>query len=411
MRLSKKNCGMCKSNKLEIFLDLGFTPLADGFLKKYQLSDSEKYYPLRCCICLACNLVQLDCEVSPDELYKRNYPYVSSITKTGVLHFHSMAESICKKFGFGKGKLAIDIGSNIGVLLEGFKKQDMTVLGVDPAPNIVKMANERGINTLNTYFNSQLIKKILKKNGKASVITGTNVFAHIGDLDDLMTTVNKLLEENGIFVIEVPYLVDLINNLEYDTIYHEHLRYISLNPLIKFVKKFMMEVFDVERSSIHGGTIRVFMCKKGEYDISINVKKILELEEKEKIHSLGRLKKFEKDVKQQREDLIDILRKIKKEGKSIAGLSSPAKGNTLLNFCGIGTNYLDFITEKTKMKLGLYTPGTHIKIVDDFKLVSNSADYALLLAWNFKDEIIKNCEEFQKNGGKFIIPIPSPKII
>ncbi|KHO46247.1 MAG: C-methyltransferase [archaeon GW2011_AR3] len=409
--MQKKNCRMCRSNKLHMFLDLGFTALADGFITREQLNEPEKQYPLRVCVCRECGLFQLDHVVPPDELYRKNYPYLSSVTKTGREHFHGMATSICKKYGIGRDKLAIDVGSNIGVLLEGFKSNGLRVLGIDPADNIVEMANKRGIETWPEYFNGNIATKVLKEKGRASVITGTNVFAHIDDLDDMMDAVSKILEDDGIFVFELPYLVDLLDNLEYDTIYHEHLSYISIKPLVKFFRKFKMELFDVERTGIHGGSIRVFVCKKGKHKIQKAVDELVNLEDDKKVYDLKRLEKFSRDVQKQKEDLIDLLRSIKKQGKRIVGLSAPAKGNTLLNYCKIGTDYLDYVTEKAETKIGLYTPGTHIEVKDDASIIRDRPGYALLLAWNFAPEIIKNMEEFRKNGGKFIIPIPAPKVV
>jgi len=409
--MQKKNCKMCRSNKLHMFLDLGFTALADGFITREQLNEPEKQYPLRVCVCRECGLFQLDHVVPPDELYRKNYPYLSSVTKTGREHFHGMATSICKKYGIGRDKLAIDVGSNIGVLLEGFKSNGLRVLGIDPADNIVEMANKRGIETWPEYFNGNIATKVLKEKGRASVITGTNVFAHIDDLDDMMDAVSKILEDDGIFVFELPYLVDLLDNLEYDTIYHEHLSYISIKPLVKFFRKFKMELFDVERTGIHGGSIRVFVCKKGKHKIQKAVDELVNLEDDKKVYDLKRLEKFSRDVQKQKEDLIDLLRSIKKQGKRIVGLSAPAKGNTLLNYCKIGTDYLDYVTEKAETKIGLYTPGTHIEVKDDASIIRDRPGYALLLAWNFAPEIIKNMEEFRKNGGKFIIPIPAPKVV
>lgn len=409
--MKKTYCRMCKSKKLERFLDLGFTPLADGFLTKEQLNEPEVYYPLNVCICRNCGLVQLDYVVEPDELYRKNYPYLSSTTKTGREHFHGMADSICKKFGIAKGSLAIDVGSNIGVLLEGFKKNGLMVLGIDPATNIAKMANKRGIETWPEYFGPHLIKKVLSKKGKATVVTGTNVFAHIDNIDEIVKTVKELLVANGIFVIEFPYLVDLIENLEYDTIYHEHLSYISLKPLIKYFSKFGMDVFDVEKFQIHGGTIRVFVCNTGKKPISENVKEFLQIEEEKNIHSMERLRKFEKDVRKQKEELVGLLLELKRRGKRIVGVGAPAKGNTLLNFCGIGMDYLDYLTEKSPLKVGFYSPGMHIPIVADKRMHKDESDYALLLPWNFADEIMSHMKKFRQNGGKFIIPIPKPRIV
>ena len=406
-----KVCRMCKSSKIEKFLDLGFTPPSDGFLAAEQLERPETHYPLDVCICHDCGLVQLGYVVSPEILFRTDYPYESSTTRSGREHFLDMSRYICKRFGLRPNSLVIDVGSNVGVLLLGFKEQGMSVLGIDPATNIAEIANRKGIETWPEFFNTEIAEKVVKKKGKASVITGTNVFAHIHDLHDVARAVDMILRDDGIFVIEAPYLVDTLNNLEYDTIYHEHLSYISVRPLVSFFKKFNMDVFDVLRVKIHGGSIRVFVCRKGMQKISDNVGKLLNLEETEKVYSMERLKRFAQDVKKQKEDLLYLLADLKKSGKRIVGVSAPAKGNTLLNYCKIDAVTLDYLTEKAEVKIGRFSPGMHIPVVPDKKLLEDKPDYALLLAWNFADEIIRNLDEYRKAGGKFIIPIPSPRIV
>ena len=251
----------------------------------------------------------------------------------------------------------------------------------------------------------------MKKYRKASVITGTNVFAHIDDLDDFMNGAKTLLTENGILVIEAPYLLTLLDNLEYDTIYHEHLSYLSVKPLRKFCQKHGMDLFDVEMKKIHGGTLRYFIGRKDKRKISKNVMKFLKLENTKKIYSKKKLDAFSKKVKFHRTELTKLLFNLKKSGKNIVGISAPAKGNTLLNYCKIGPETLDYITEKNPLKIGKYTPGMHIPVFSDKKLSKSKPDYALVLAWNFAEEIIKNNKSYKKNHGKFIIPLPKLKII
>lgn len=402
---------MCQSSKMEKFLDLGSTPPSDAFLAEEQLKEKETYYPLDVYACSNCGLVQLGYVVSPEILYREDYPYESSTTDYGKTHFYGMSKHICDRFKLAEGSFVIDVGSNVGVLLSGFKEQGMNVLGIDPATNMAEVANKNGIETLPHFFSSKTAEKVLQTKGKADVITGTNVFAHIDNLHDIGKALDMLLKEEGIFVFEVPYFVDTLNNLEYDTIYHEHLSYISMKPLISFFKKFNMDVFDVMRVKIHGGSIRVFVCREGKQPISESIGKLLKLEESEKIHSLERLQKFSQDVKKQKEDLCELLKDLKKKGKRIVGVSAPAKGNTLLNYCNIGSEMLDYLTEKADVKIGRFSPGMRIPVVSDEQLLKDKPDYALLLAWNFADEIIKNLDEYRKAGGKFIIPIPSPQIV
>ena len=405
------NCKMCQSNDLQKFLDLGFTPPADQFLRRDQLREPETHFPLEVCICNNCGLIQLNYVVSPEVLYRNDYPYESSTTKTGRAHWANFAERVVSYLNLGYDDLVVDIGSNVGVLLGEFKKLGTKVEGVDPAPNIVMVAHERGIDTICDFFNEESVDKILRIKGKASVITGTNVFAHIEDLDTLMKNIKKLLTDKGVFIFEAPYFINLLKLLEYDTIYHEHLSYLSVKPLIPFFAKHNMEVFDVEQSDIHGGSFRVYVANKDQYKIKPVVDELIRIEEANGIYEKETLKEFANKVKNNRDELLDLLHSLKRRGKTIVGVSAPAKGMTLLNYCHIGPHLLDVVTEKSTLKIGRVTPGGHIPVVSDDYLLEKQPDYALLLAWNFADEIIKNLSEYRNRGGKFIIPIPMPKII
>ncbi|GAG12874.1 unnamed protein product, partial [marine sediment metagenome] len=261
-------CRMCKSNNLTQFLDLGFTPPADQFLRKEQLREPEVYYPLEVMICTDCGLAQLSYVVSPEVLYRRDYPYESSITKAGQRHWAEFARTVTERLKLGSDDLVVDIGSNVGVLLEAFKANGTRILGVDPASNIVRIAERRGIETLCEFFSIDVARQILSDKGEATVITGTNVFAHIDHLDSLMEAVDVLLNERGVYIIEAPYFVNLIENLEYDTIYHEHLSYLSVKPLVRFLSRFGMEIFDIEQRDIHGGSFRVYVTRTGRMPVS-----------------------------------------------------------------------------------------------------------------------------------------------
>ena len=404
-------CHMCKSENVEKFLDLGEQPHSDGFLGTEELKQEEPKYPLDVYLCKDCGLVQLGTIVSGKVLYNEQYRYEQSTTETGRTHYNALSKLVCNRFSLPAQSLVVDIGSNVGVLLSGFKDQGMTVLGVDPAPLIAAKANDKGIETLQDFFTQAVAQKIVETKGKAAVVTGTNIFAHLPDLHETMKAVNILLKDDGIFLIELPYLVDLLDNMEYDTVYHQHLRYMSIKPLSQFLETFGMEVFDVERIPIHGGSIRVFMSHKGTHPVSPIVKELIALEEQEGVYSMERLNKFAADVAEQRRLLKELVLKLKSEGKRIVAASAPAKGNTLLNYCNLDTSILDYTTEKADIKVGLFTPGTHLPIHHDSKLVEDMPDYALILAWNFADEIMRNLSEYREKGGKFIIPIPKPRIV
>ena len=408
-----KACRMCHGGRLHAFLDLGKTPPADFFPFNHQIAVQEESFPLQVAVCDDCGLVQLNYVVSPEILYCNDYPYESSTTAAGRRHWDEFAGTTVRMLGLTGSDLVVDIGSNVGVLLEMFRLHGTRILGVDPAANIAEIANRRGIETIAAFFDERAAEAIKARSGRASVITGTNVFAHVGDLDGLMRAVDQLLNDNGVFVIEAPYLIDLLNNLEYDTIYHEHLSYLSLKPMCRFFEKFDMEVFEVQRRDIHGGSFRVFVRRRNSSSrpVSAVIDELLAIENREAIHQHENLHRFAGAVAKNRDDLRELLLGLKSRGKRIAGVSAPAKGMTLLNYCGIGPDILDFVTEKAKLKIGRYTPGMHIPVLGDEALTERKPDYALLLAWNFAEEIMNNLKAFSDGGGKFVLPIPNPRIV
>ncbi|MDX2470476.1 MAG: class I SAM-dependent methyltransferase [SAR324 cluster bacterium] len=404
-------CRLCHSDDLFGFLDLGYHPPSDQFLKPEQLDEPVTYYPLRLVRCNECSFVQLDHVVDPKILYQNDYPYMSSTTEAGRKHFDEFSGKIVEKFDLQSDDLVIDVGSNVGVLLGGFKNRGIKVLGIDPAPNIVKIAEQNGIRTIVDFFGHQCGDHVVEKFGKAKIITASNVFAHIDDLHSVMEDVKTVLEDDGVFIIEAPYLQHLIDNLEYDTIYHEHLSYLSLSPLKPFFEKLGYEIFDIDLITIHGGSLRVYIAKKGQHKIQPIVGELLQKETDSKIHETATLQKFAQDVAKNRETLLSLIRDLKKQGKKIAAVSAPAKGMTLLNYCGLSREDLLFATEKCELKVGRFTPGGNLLVKTDRALIDSDIDYAILLSWNFKDEIIKNLSFYSENGGKFIIPIPTPTIV
>ncbi len=408
----RKDCRLCHSKKLTEYLDLGFTPPADQFRTSGELSLPEISYPLKVMFCRDCGFSQLSHVVDPRVLYQFDYPYESSTTKTGQIHWQQFADQVVKRLKLEPKSLVVDIGSNVGVLLKSFQNSGMRVCGVDPAPNIVKIANEKfKIKTLCDFFSENSVKQILKSEGQASVITGSNVFAHIDNLDSMMKAVVKLLNKKGVFIFESPHFTNLVENLEYDTIYHEHLSYLSLKPLIIFFRRFNLEPFAVEESKIHGGSFRVYIDRIKERPIDSSIKNLLKKEQLSGIHDLTILNKFSRRVYQNREELVWLVENLLHQGKRLAIVSTPAKGMTLLNYCGLNRRHFKYATEPTPLKIGRFTPGGHIPILTDEYLLKDQPDYALLLAWNFAEEIMKNLSEFKKRGGKFIIPVPKPKIV
>ena len=408
----KTSCRLCKSKNLFNFLNLGYHPPSDEFRDKKYLKQPTLYFPLEVCSCNKCGFKQLNYVVNPSHLYQNEYPYESSLTKVGQKHYLNFAKSVVSRFNLKKNDIVVDIGSNIGVLLEGFKKYKISVLGVDPARNICKIANSRGIKTYNGFFDKKFVNYFNRRKKKASVITGTNVFAHIDDLDAFLKNIKQIIDKKkGILIVESPHFLHLLKDLEYDTIYHEHLSYILVKPLIAFLKKYNFQIFDVIKKDIHGGSIRIFISIKGAYKINSNVKKVCEQENKHKLYSNSTLINFAKKVENNRYDLVNFLTNLKKKKKKIIAISAPAKGMTLLNYSKLDNAYLDFATEKSSLKINKFTPGTNLKVYSDQEIIKIKPDYGLLLAWNFSKEIIKNNIDFLKKGGKFIIPIPKLKII
>jgi SAM-dependent methyltransferase len=402
---------MCGKTNLYKFLDLGATPPADDFRRAEQLQQPETYFPLEVFMCADCGLAQLGHVVPPEILYRQDYPYEASTTAAGRAHWARMAQEIVERLRLAPGKLVVDIGSNVGVLLGAFRDAGMRVRGVDPAPNIAEIARSHGIDTMCTFFGADAAAQILKEDGPASVITGTNVFAHVDDLRAFMRGIDQLLSPDGALIIEAPYLANLIAYTEYDTIYHEHLSYLSVRPLISFFDSCDMEVFDVEQVEIHGGSLRVFVGRRGRHAVTSDVSRLLAQEEETGLHAPETLKTFAKAVEQNRRELVWLLHRLKADGKKIAGVSAPAKGMTLLNYCKIDGQILDFVTEKSPLKIGRFTPGARLPVVSDDRLVRDRCDYGLLLAWNFADEIIRNLDGFRRQGGRFIIPIPAPRVV
>jgi hypothetical protein len=286
----------------------------------------------------------------------------------------------------------------------------MTVLGIEPAVNISKLAIQLGIETINDFFSERVARMIGTDLGQAKVITATNVFSHVNDLDDFLIGVSSLLANDGIFVIEVPYLVDLLDKMEFDTIYHEHLSYFAIRPLVSVLDEFSMNIVKVERINVHGGSLRLYL-QKSACSLSPSVLELLKLEEELKLDSLETYQKFTEKAGQIKESLLELLKSLKARGLTIVGYGAPAKGNVLLNYCKIGTDILDYLTDTTPFKQGLYTPGMHIPVFPESRFHSAAVDYALLLSWNYADAILQKEEAYRQAGGKFIVPIPKPRIV
>lgn len=404
-------CRMCKSGGLKKIIKLSPTPPANAFLNKNELGKKELLFPLQVNFCQNCGQLQLTHVVSPELLF-RNYLYVSSTSPVFISHFEEYSRDITKKLKLDKHSFVIDVGSNDGILLKSLKKNGIKVLGVDPAIEIARKATNEGIPTLPHFLNKKVAISIVKKNGLADVVCANNAFAHIHDLDEIVNCVKILTHENGVFVIEFPYLVDFLEKNLFDTIYHEHVSYLSLRALTALFKRYFMEIFDIEKVSSHGGSLRIFVKKaESKYRVKKIVKKFLENEIKLGLNKIQTYKKFAKKIEDNKKKLTNLLKKIKTQKKNIIGYGAPAKGNTLLNYFKIGPKILDYIVDDSQYKQGLYTPGTHILVQPFSKIDETKPDYILILAWNFAQPLMKKLSDFKKNGGRFIIPVPEATIV
>lgn len=411
MNLNTPKCLICGGDKLVKYLDLGKSALANSFLKKSELQKKERLFPLQVFYCKDCHLAQLT-ELVDRKILFANYNFFSSASSPLEDYFKQYVIDLKKNFPVQSNDFVVEIGSNDGILLKNFDQTKTKILGIDPAKNIAKIANQNGIKTLPIFFNTKSGIKIAKDYGKATIIIANHALAHNDNLHDMISGVKELLDENGIFAFEVQYIANLLAKNQFDNTYHEHASYFSLSPLVTLLEKHDMKIFNVEETSAQGGSIRVFSSnKKAKFLVKDSVKKLLKKEEKNGLHNLKIYKEFGKHPQIIKKDLISLLKKLKKEGKKIVGYGASAKGNTLLQYMGIDTKLIDYIIDTTPSKQGKYTPGTHIPVYGPKKLEEETPDYVLILAWNYAETIMKKESSLQKKGVKFIVPIPKVKII
>lgn len=405
-----KGCRISGSSNLIPILDLGTLPLANSLLNKEQLQQSEKRFPLDVVFCPESALLQLTETVPPEELFS-HYLYFSSFADTVVENAKQISESLISKLKLGPQHLAVEIASNDGYLLKNYKAAGVQVLGIEPATNIAKVATENGINTINEFFGADIAAKLAAEGKRADVFHANNVLAHVSDLNGVAKGISLILKDFGVASIEVPYVRDLIDHVEFDTIYHEHLCYFSLIALENLFSRHGMRVADVECIPIHGGTLRIFVKHAKYSETSTRALALFEEERKLGLDKVEYYKDFAARVEKLKVDLNSLLKQLKSEGKSIAAYGASAKGSTLMNFCQVGADSIDFVVDRSTAKQGLYTPGNHLPILSPDKLSETKPDYVLLLAWNFKDEIARQQKSYLEQGGKFISPVPTPSII
>lgn len=403
-------CQVCNSNKLNLILDLGHQPLCDSLLTKEMLNQPETTYPLRMFWCEECSLAQIDYCVDGSVVYHPDYPYRTGVTKELVEYHNDMSRSLTSKYNLKSGDLVVDLGSNDGTLLMGFKKQGVKVLGVEPT-NIAKIANQNGIETIQKFFTVDVANEIKNKHGEASLILSTNMFAHMATIGEVVSGIEILLKHDGVFVLECHYLLDVIQGGQFDTIYHEHLRTYSLKSLVKLFSYYNFTVTDVERASRYGGNIRLHVTKGKNRPVSENVTALLDLEEKLGLYKLETYGKFADRVKKAKKDFMNFMLRVKENGKTIVANSCPGRSVTLLNYYGVDADLIPYIAEQpTSLKLGMFLPGKHIPVVNNEILVKEQPDYVILLAWHYAEAIM---EQLKARGLKsnFVIPLPDLKVV
>lgn len=406
-----KACRSCESADLRPILSLGRTPLANALLTSEQLDRPEGTYPLDLVFCADCALVQITETVAPEVLF-REYLYLSSFSDTVVQNAEGIARRMIGEERLGPGSLVAEIASNDGYLLQHYHHKGIPVLGIEPAANIARVAREeRGIPTLCDFFGVKLAHDLAALGQRADVIHANNVLAHVADLNGVVRGIAVLLNARGVAVIEVPYVKDLIDHGEFDTIYHEHLCYFSLTALDRLCRRHDLVIRDVERIPIHGGSLRIFVSRKDAAGPSSTVRALLAEEEAWGVHREGFYTGFGAAVARLKDELLRVLGTLKGQGKRIAAYGASAKGSTLLNYFGIGREMLEFVVDRSTVKQGRYTPGTHLPILAPSALLEHRPDYLLLLSWNFADEILAQQDAFRQQGGRFIIPIPECRIV
>jgi SAM-dependent methyltransferase len=402
---------LCDSTELTKVFELTPTPPANSFVSREQLATKQTTYPLELFFCEDCAHLQLLIVVNPAELFE-NYIYVSGTSSGFIKHFADYATSCINTFGLSAGDLVIDIGSNDGTLLNFFKNKQLNILGIDPARMIAKQASKNGLETWSEFFNKSTTKKVLKIKGEASLITANNVFAHADNLVGIIENVRSLLKRDGVFVFEVSYLGAVFENTLFDTIYHEHLAYHSILPLVNFFNSNEMELFAADRVNTHGGSIRgMVQFKDGPNSINGSVQSLVEYEYGLGLNLSQTWVGYAKKINVLRKKLVNLVTSLRKAGKTLAGYGAPAKATTLMYHFNIGPNIIDFISDDAPLKQGLFTPGLHIPILSSNAIYERKPDYIILLAWNFAPQIIQHHQAYLNNGGHFIVPLPEVRII
>ncbi len=402
-------CRSCGGERLSTFLDLGTTPLADRLLRAENKDEPEHMVPLTTAFCEDCTLVQILETVDPEVLFRQDYPYFSSVSPRLMKHFGDSARDIIERRGLGSDSLVIEAASNDGYMLRNFVEAGIPVLGIDPAQGPAKVAQEAGIETMNTFFTADLARQLKEEGKKADVFLGNNVLAHVKDLNGFVDGIDLLLTDDGVAVIECPYLLELIDQREFDTIYHQHLCYFSVMALDQLFRRHGLFLNDVVLTDIHGGSLRLFVERKE--NPSDTVKGLLKDEKERGVDTLAFYRGFAEQVETVKRDLMAKLEELKEQGAKIVGYGAAAKACTLMAYCGIDRRHLAWVADLNERKHGRFMGGNHLEIVPPERLMKDQPDWCLILAWNFADEIVKQQDAYRREGGGFLVPIPELRVV
>jgi 2-polyprenyl-3-methyl-5-hydroxy-6-metoxy-1,4-benzoquinol methylase len=414
MRIKKDllKCRFCNTPLRHTFVDLGMSPVANDYIGKKDINKKESFYPLHVYVCSNCFLVQIPNIIEREKIFNKNYAYFSSYSTSWLEHSKKYVDSITKKLKLGKKDLVVELASNDGYLLQYFKEKKVPILGFEPCENIARVAKEKGINTIVKFFGIETAYK-LSKDKKADLIIANNVLAHVPDLNDFVGGMKILLNKDGVITIEFPHILKMIENNQFDTIYHEHYSYFSLSAVNRVFAFHGLTIFDVEKLKTHGGSLRIFAkhMESGRYKTTKRMKDLLNEEDKKGLSSIKFYSKFQKDVLKTKKNLIKFLNSASKKGKTVVGYGAPAKGNTLLNYCGINSKYIKYTVDRSPYKQNHLLPGSRIPIYEPNKIFETKPDYILILPWNLKKEITKQVKLTKKWNAKFVVPIPKVEVV
>ncbi len=411
--MTEERCRVCDARLEHVFVDLGMSPIANDYVAADKANAMEPFYPLRVYVCDSCWLVQLPAAQSADNIFRDDYAYFSSMSKSWLAHAKSYVDMVSERFDIGSDQSVIEIASNDGYLLQYFSERDVPVLGVEPCGNVAQAARDIGVETISEFFGTELASRLAAERDKPDLVVGNNVLAHVPDLRDFVGGLKILLADGGVITMEFPHLARLIEHNQFDTIYHEHFSYFSFIAVQNVFKVHGLRIFDVEELGTHGGSLRIYVghADDDSKSESAAVVELLDRERQAGMDSLDTYRDFDRKVQKTKRELLKFLVEAREAGKTVVGYGAPAKGNTLLNFCGVRTDFLEYTVDVAPSKQGTLLPGTRIPVFAPDKILETRPDYVLILPWNIKDEIMAGMSAVRDWGGRFLVPIPEVRLL